>query len=626
MPVKAFILVKIKASMRQRAILVAVCLLSAILRAADQPETVLSLQCGRSQSAACNPSPADMKKAKAAFSKALKLEKEEHLDEAYTEFDTAARLSPKNIDYITSLALVREQLIYDHIEKGNKYLLASKEIEAQAEFRSALNLDPQNEFAQERLNDSLQQWAPPAKSGVQIVEDSGEIQLQPSDTPHDFHFRGDSLALLTPVANAYGIKAEIDDSVVSRHLHFDLDSTDFFTAIRAACSVTGSFFVPTAAKQVYILKNTDDNHRQYDHLAMRTFRIPTLNAGDLNELTSAIRTMFDVRWLQQSAGIGEITVRAPIPILNAITKLLEHHGQARPQVMLDMQVFEVDHTLTRSLGMHIPNDFNLYNIPAEALAALGGQSIQSLINQLISSGAINQATAGGLAGLFAQLTGQQNNIFSQPLATFGGGLTLMGLSLDQLSATASLNTSSVKTLEHATMRGEQNSDTNFRIGSRYPILTASYAPVYNSPAIAQVLGNSSYQAPFPSFNYEDLGLIVKVRPTVYGSGDIALKLEIELRTLSSQSLNGVPIIGNRQYTGSITLTEGEPAVVAGAITNSEMRSLSGIPGLGAVPGLNQAMVMNTKSTENDEILIIITPHLLTPLANNESTEIWLPHP
>jgi general secretion pathway protein D len=613
--------------MRLQATLLAFCLVAAVLFAADQPETVVSLQCGQGQaSGACNPSPADLKKAKAAFSRALKLEKAEHLEEAYSEFDAAARLAPRNIDYVTSLALVREQLIYDHIEKGNKYLADSKEIEAQAEFRSALNLDPQNQFAQERLNDSLNQWAPPAKSDVQIVEGSGEIQLQPSDALHQFHFRGDSLVLLTQVASAYGIKAEVDDSVVSRHVLFDLDATDFYTAMRAACSVTGSFFVPTGAKQVYILKNTDENHRQYDHLALRTFRIPTTNPGDLNELTSTIRTMFDLRWLQQSGALGEITVRAPIPILNAITELLQHHNLTRPQVMLDMQVFEIDHTMTRSLGMHIPDNFNLYNIPAEALAALGGQSIQSLINQLISSGAINQASASGLAGLFAQLTGQQNNIFSQPLATFGGGLTLMGLSLDQLSATASLSNSTVKTLEHATMRGSQNTDTNFRIGERYPILTASYAPVYNSAAIAQVLGNASYQAPFPSFNYEDIGLIVKVRPTVYGSGDIALNLEIELRTLAGQSLNGVPIIANRQYKGSITLTDGEPAVVAGAITNSEMKSIAGIPGLGAVPGLNQAMVLNTKTTENDEILIIITPHRLTPLGDNESTEIWLPHP
>ena len=74
----------------------------------------------------------------------------------------------------------------------------------------------------------------------------------------------------------------------------------------------------------------------------------------------------------------------------------------------------------------------MYNIPAAAVAAaaaaLGGQNIQSLINQLISSGGINQAGSSALSGLLAQLQGQGNNIFSQPLATFGGGLTMSGVS------------------------------------------------------------------------------------------------------------------------------------------------------------------------------------------------------
>jgi hypothetical protein len=601
------------------------CALWAAACAADEPQSLLTLPCTQvaSSGASCDPSPADLKKARNAFSRAVKLEKARHLDEAYAEFDTAARLVPKNPDYITALAMVREQLAYEHLQRGNQYLLDSQEVEAQAEFRSALNLDPQNEFAKQRLNDSFDQWSPKSDQEVQIVQTSGELHIVPSDVRQEFHFRGDSYSLLTQVAAAFGVRAEVDDSVVSRRVHFDIDSTDFFTAMRAACQVTGTFFAPLSEKQIYLLKNTDENHRQFDRLGMRTFYVSTANPADLNEIINAIRVMFDARFLSQSARAGEIAVRAPVPILDAITEFLQHRGQARPQVMLDLQVFEVDHQFTRSLGMHIPNEFNLYNIPAAALAALGGQSIQSLINQLIASGGINQASSQGIAALIAQLTGQQNSIFSQPLATFGGGLTFMGLSLDTLSAQASLNQSSVKTLEHAILRGSQNADTNFRMGSRYPILNASYAPVYNSAAISQVLQNASYQAPFPSFSYEDLGLIVKVKPTVYANSDVSLNLEVELRTLAGQSLNGVPVIANRQYKGSITLLDGEPAVVAGAISRSEMRSMTGIPGLGAVPGFNRIMTTNSKTTEDDEILVVITPHVLTATPS-ESSEIWLP--
>jgi Flp pilus assembly secretin CpaC len=290
--------------------------------------------------------------------------------------------------------------------------------------------------------------------------------------------------------------------------------------------------------------------------------------------------------------------------------------------MFDVQVFQINHQLTRNIGVHVPNTFNLFNIPAAALAGLGGQSIQDLINQLIASGGINQAGSSGLAGLLAQLTGQQNSIFSQPLATFGGGLTFMGLSLDQFSANLSVNESWVRSLENMNMRASQGNDATFHLGERFPILNASYAPIYNSPQISAVLGNQTYVPPFPSVSYEDLGLNFKAKPTVHGDGSVSVQLELQVRSLTGQSDNGVPVISNREYKGSITLKDGEPAVVAGEISQTDTLSMSGIPGLGFLPGLNQAMVNNTKKTNTDELMIVITPHVLSN-TNRVSQEIWV---
>ena len=73
-----------------------------------------------------------------------------------------------------------------------------------------------------------------------------ESSLTP--VPHEFHFRGDSQALLTQVAAAFGISAEFDESFPSRRVHFDLDSIDFYTAMRAACDVTGDFLGAAVGK------------------------------------------------------------------------------------------------------------------------------------------------------------------------------------------------------------------------------------------------------------------------------------------------------------------------------------------------------------------------------------------
>ena len=242
---------------------------------------------------------------------------------------------------------------------------------------------------------------------------------------------------------------------------------------------------------------------------------------------------------------------------------------------------------------------------------------------MISSGGINQAGSSALSGLLAQLGGgQQNSIFSQPLATFGGGLTFSGVSLDQFAANLSVNESWVRSLENLTMRTNQGDDATFHIGERYPIENASYAPIYNSPQISAVLGNQSYVPPFPSVTYEDLGLNVKAKPVVHGDGSISLRIELQLRSLTGQSNNGIPVISNSEYQGSINLKDGEPAVVAGQVSRSDTLSMSGIPGLGYIPLLNQAMVNNTKQSESDELMIVITPHVLANF-NRTTPEIWL---
>ena len=72
-------------------------------------------------------------------------------DEALEEFETAAQLVPQDVEFLTARELVRQQLIYEHLERGNSSLTSGNQVEALAEFRMALHLDPENQFARQRL-------------------------------------------------------------------------------------------------------------------------------------------------------------------------------------------------------------------------------------------------------------------------------------------------------------------------------------------------------------------------------------------------------------------------------------------------------------------------------------------
>ena len=242
----------------------------------------------------------------------------------------------------------------------------------------------------------------------------------------DFHYRGDGRGLLTQVASAFGVTATFDESVVSRQVRFDIGGANFYTAMAAACQMTHTFWTPLDGKQILLAAESAQNHRQFDRMALRTFYLPGVTSPqELNDIVNLLRNLFEIRLVTPQPSASTIVVRAPRNILDAATRLLEGLGDSRPQVMLDVHVYEITNSLTRNMGLQIPNNFQLFNIPAGALAALAGQNIQDLINQLISGGGINQANSQALSGLLAQLQSQQSSIFSQPLATFGGGLTLM---------------------------------------------------------------------------------------------------------------------------------------------------------------------------------------------------------
>jgi len=571
----------------------------------------------------CVPSRRDLKEARRAYQQGVKLQKDKHIEQAFEQFDEAARLVPTDVQYLAAREVLKSQLVFADTERGNVLMANARRAQAATEFRAALNLDPDNQFVQQRLADALQDPASPIQREKPDLMDVGEIHLQPKPELATFHYHGEVRGLFTLLASAYGVSADFDDSVPARQVRFYVDDIDFFTALDLACRVSKTMWTALDAHQMLVAADTTENHRQFDRMSLATFRVPAsaTTPQEANELGLAIRNVCDFQKIS-SGQSGTFEVRAPQPMIAACSKLLQQLANDRPQVMLDIRVYQISHSLTKNIGVHIPDTFNLYNIPAGALAALGGQSISSLINQLVSSGGINQAGSSALSGLLAQLQGQQSSIFSQPLATFGGGLTFSGLSLDQLAFNLSVNESWVEDLDHLTLRAAQGSEASFHLGERYPILNASYAPIYNSPQISQVLGNQSYVPPFPSVSYEDLGLSLKAKPAVHGDGEVTMALELEVRSLTGESSNGVPVISNREYKGSIRLADGEPAVVAGEISSNDTRSMSGIPGLGQVPLLNQAMVDNTRTQEDDELLIMITPHVIAN-ANRSTQEIWV---
>ena len=137
-------------------------------------------QCAQQRTpATCGVSKQELKQGQRAFARGLKLQKSGKSAEAFDAFDAAARAVPRNLEYATAREIIRQKIVYDHVQKGNSLLLEDKDIAAAAEFRQALQLDPNNSFALQRLADSAAQKPPPGPHEFQVVDDSRELRLQP---------------------------------------------------------------------------------------------------------------------------------------------------------------------------------------------------------------------------------------------------------------------------------------------------------------------------------------------------------------------------------------------------------------------------------------------------------------
>ena len=180
--------------------------------------------------------------------------------------------------------------------------------------------------------------------------------------------------------------------------------------------------------------------------------------------------------------------------------------------------------------------------------------------------------------------------------TFGGGATLLGMGITDAAAFATLSrgsSSSVLTSQVVTLDGQSAS---LHVGDRYPIITNGY--------IGQAGQTGQVFTPPPTVNFEDLGLVLKITPSVHQGGDVTLDVDAEFKVLGTIVTNGIPTISNRKYQGKVRLASGEWAVVAGLLHTDIAETQSGIPGLSKLFGTN------TRDRDSAEVLLVLKPHLV----------------
>lgn len=537
------------------------------------------------------PTKKERRRAEREFRAALKLQKRSRTSEAFERFKAAAKLAPDNAKYFNALELARQDLVVEAIRAGNQAMAAGNQLEALLRLREALQLDPNNEFARQALENALPPEAPnPLRKSL-----AGIVRVQPEPGVRKFHLRGNTRDIISQVALAYGVTAIFDDSVPNRAVRLDMEDATWREAMSALALLTKTLWTPLSARQVLFAADTDENRRSFQQMAQRTFYLPQATTPQaLNEISTSLRTLFEIRFAVVDAADRSLTVRADARTLDAVAEYLDALSDQLPEVIFQVDVFQISREYTRAIGANIPTEFQVFNVPTELASLASSLSQGSSITQILAS-----------------LSSQQSSLLSQPFLLFGGGTTLSALTLPPVSFSFLSTQSSMRQLQSMTLRASQGTPAVMKIGERYPILNASYSSMtgVGSSALTQLLGTStSSLAAYPSFTYEDIGFNMKATPVIHRDNSVSIKLEMQLRSLGTQSVNGLPIINNTEFNGYVSAKAGESIAAASNLTQSEARTLQGYSFLASVPGLTNRNLQE----DDDELMIILTPRVVIP--------------
>lgn len=161
----------------------------------------------------------------------------------------------------------------------------------------------------------------------------------------------------------------------------------------------------------------------------------------------------------------------------------------------------------------------------------------------------------------------------------------------------------VKILAQPNLTAMSGQTASFLVGGEFPILVPQ--------------GNGAIGIEFKTF-----GVSLSFQPTVLSDNRMSLHVRPEVSELSDQgaiSIGGltIPALQVRRAETIIEIASGQSFAIAGLLRNDVTHSISKWPGLADIPILGTLFRSDLFQRRESELIIIVTPYLVEPVANNK---------
>ena len=565
------------------------------------------------------------KKAEAAYLRGAMLFGTGQFTDAEQQFSRAILLDPSRDIYTSSLLVAREHRVTSLLQQAAEHRSTSP-ARADALLAQARAVDSGNPRVTQREAASAPVMGPvPAARQTRAA---GTIALQANATLHSYHERGDTRSLAGRIAADYGLRASFDPDLPAKSLRIDLDSVGFGVAMQALQSLSGTLAVPLDEHTFVLAANTTESRQRYERMVEETFYLPGFGADQLKDFVSIAQQLLDIRQVAVAPLGGALVLRGPAERMAAAERIFQDLLQGTSEVVFDVKLYSIDKSHVRNLGVVLPQSLSAYSLAAQAQSIVAQNS--TLISQLVASGILpSNASTLDIAAYLIFVAGiGSSSLLQNSFLLFGGGATAGALAAGNIpTINLALTQSEARTLDDLQLRASDQQKVIFKSGTRYPIQTSLFSDIASSTAsslagttvngvnlsslLSQYLGTNSLasSAVIPQVQYEDLGLTVTATPHIQRTGDVDMKLEVKLSALSGTALNGIPVLASRQFLSDLTVHDGETVLMISDTTRSETAAVTGLPGLGDVPGF-QSTTNRNGSISSSDLVLLVTPHVV----------------
>jgi general secretion pathway protein D len=196
--------------------------------------------------------------------------------------------------------------------------------------------------------------------------------------------------------------------------------------------------------------------------------------------------------------------------------------------------------------------------------------------------------------------------FGPVSGTGGGGINPLNF-LATLQAAGDRH--KVRILQQNMITTTHNKQATFTVTEQKPVITGT-----TGVPLATTGVNSSF-ATSSSVTYKDIGITLKVTPLIGDDGKIQLNIDQTVDDDEGNVTidgNAQPIIGHREATAFINVTDGEMAVLGGLQSSGLSVDKQKIGLLYEIPFISNLLGARTRDLSRTELLLFIRPHVIRP--------------